>query len=52
MTPRNIIVVACIVKSWLKISGVIRFCSGLASWTLIRNASIPPEKNIRNAVTP
>ena len=45
-------VVACIVNSWLNISGVTRFCSGLINWTRMIIASMPPEKNIRKAVTP
>ena len=52
ITPRKIIVVACIVKSWLNISGVTRFCSGLINCVRIIMASIPPEKNMMKAVTP
>ena len=52
ITPRKIIVVACIVKSWLKISGLTIFWSGTANCARINSASMPPVINMMNAVTP
>ena len=52
MIAKKIIVVPCIVKSWLKISGEMMSCSGLASCTRISSASSPPVRNRIKAVTP
>ena len=52
MMARKIMVVPCIVKSWLKISGETRSCPGRASWARITSASRPPDMNRMKAVTP
>ena len=52
MTPKKIIVVACIVKSWLNTSGLTSWASGVASWARMYSASIPPVENMMKAVTP
>jgi hypothetical protein len=48
---RNIIVVPCIVKSWLYRSGPTSVFSGRISCVRITAASSPPAMNIRKAVT-
>ena len=52
MIARKIIVVPCMVKSWLKTSALTMSWSADASWTRIRSASIPPSINRMKAVTP
>ena len=52
ITTRKTIVVPCIVKSWLKVSGSISVLSAVASCVRIRSASMPPTRNHRKAVIP
>ena len=52
ITTRNIIVVPCIVNTWLYTSGVKKLPSGPDNCILIRRASIPPTRNQKNAITP
>jgi hypothetical protein len=52
ITPRKIMVVPCIVNSWLYISGLTKPCSGFASCQRISSASRPPIRKKRNAVAP
>ena len=52
ITPRKIIVVACIVNSWLNTSGLTSWASGVASCTRMYIASMPPVRNMMKAVTP
>jgi hypothetical protein len=52
MTKRKIIVVPCIVKSWLKASGDTNVPFGVASWMRIISASRPPIRKKMNAVVP
>ena len=47
---RNIIVVPCMVKIWLYMSGPIRLFSGRASCARIIAASIPPSRKKTKAV--
>ncbi len=52
MTARKIIVVPCIVNSWLYASGERKVLSGAPSWQRISSASSPPRRKKRKAVTP
>jgi hypothetical protein len=52
ITKRKIIVVPCIVKSWLKASGETNVLPGVASWIRIISASRPPSRKKANAVLP
>ena len=52
MIAKKIMVVACIVKSWLKTSGLTSSWSGLASCARMYSASSPPVMNMMKAVTP
>ena len=49
---RKIIVVPCIVKSWLNTSGLTMSSSDEDNCTRIINASMPPTTNMTKAVTP
>ena len=48
---KKIIVMPCIVNSWLYCSGVSRVWSGCASWMRKISASMPPTIRKANAVT-
>ena len=52
MINRNTIVVPCIVKSWLNVSGEINVLSALASCMRMSSASMPPTMNHVKAVIP
>ena len=51
MTTRKIIVVPCIVKSWLNVSGDEQREFGTASWRRMSSASTPPTTKKKSAVT-
>jgi hypothetical protein len=46
---RNIMIVPCIVKSWLYVSGRRRSFAGTASWVRMRRARMPASTKKRNA---
>ena len=52
MIARKIMVVPCIVNSWLYVSGLRNVLSGFASWIRISSASSPPSRKKKNAVAP
>ena len=52
MTPRKIIVVPCIVNSWLYVSGERKLLSGWRSCHRISSASSPPIRKNRKADAP
>ena len=52
MMARKIIVVPCIVNSWLYVSGDRKVFSGVPSWIRSSNASIPPIRKKKKAVAP
>jgi hypothetical protein len=52
MIARKIMLVPCMVNSWLYVSGLRKVLSGLASWIRISSASRPPTRKKKNAVDP
>jgi hypothetical protein len=52
MMARKIIVVPCIVNSWLYRSGDRNVFSGVPSWMRSSSASMPPIRKKKNAVAP
>ena len=52
MIARKIMVVPCIVNSWLYVSGDRNVLFGDPSWMRSRSASMPPIRKKRNAVDP
>ena len=52
ITPRKIMVVPCMVNSWLNRSADTRVLFGRISCRRMISASRPPNKKNRNAVTP
>jgi hypothetical protein len=52
MIARKIMLVPCIVNSWLYVSGSRKLLSARASWTRMSSASSPPSRKKKNAVLP
>ena len=52
MTPRKIIVVPCMVNSWLYMRAVMKSLSGRASWVRMARASTPPTRKKNMAKAP
>src|SRR6478735_7190665 len=52
MTTRKIIVVPCMVKTWLYRSALRSLPSGVASWRRMRRASMPPNRKKNSAAAP
>ena len=52
MIARKIIVVPCIVNSWLYVSGDRKVFSAVPSWMRSSSASTPPIRKKKNAVAP
>ena len=52
MIARKIMVVPCMVNSWLYLSGDRKVFSGVPSWIRSSSASIPPRRKKKKAVLP
>ena len=52
MIARKIMVVPCIVNSWLYVSGERNVLLGDPSWSRISSASMPPSRKKMKAVAP
>ncbi len=52
MIARKIMVVPCIVNSWLYVSASMKVLSARDSWIRMISASTPPSRKKKNAVAP